>query len=94
VAATLWPVAASLPTDYRFVNPDAATHPVTALFTAVGSPTITATETGPLANAMPILPFHAAAWTAHGGQPFDPEGALLNPAAIEAYFAQNGFANK
>jgi hypothetical protein len=88
VAATLLPMVATLPTDYRFVSPGAATHPVPAVLTPAGSPTITGTETGRQVNTTPILPFHAAAWTAHGGQPFDPEGNLLNPAAIEAYFAQ------
>jgi hypothetical protein len=62
--------------------------------TPAGSPTIPATETARQANATPTWPVHAAVWTAHGGQPFDPEGDLLNPAVIEAYFAQNGFANK
>jgi hypothetical protein len=43
-------------------------------------------------QGMASLPVHAAVWTAQGGQPFDPEGDLLNPAAIEAYFAHHGFA--
>jgi hypothetical protein len=90
VAATLWPIAATLPTDYRFGHTDAATYPVPAVLTPAGSPAITAIETA--RQAAPTLPVHAAVWTAHVGQPFDPEGDLLDPAAIAAYFAQNGFA--
>jgi hypothetical protein len=92
VAAALLRTLATLPADYPVVNPDAATHPVSAVLTPAGSPTITATETARPANATPTLPVHAAVWTAHVGQPFDPEGDVLNPAGIEAYFAQNGFA--
>jgi hypothetical protein len=55
--------------------------------TPAGSPTITTTETA--RQATPTLPLHGAVWTAHVGQPFDPEGDLLNPAGIEAYFAKN-----
>jgi hypothetical protein len=92
VAATLLSIPVTLPADYPFMNRDIATYPVAAAVTTVGSPTIPATETARRANATPTWPVHAAVWTAQGGQPFDPEGDLLNPAAIEAFFAHNGFA--
>ena len=88
VAAALLSIPAALPAVHPFGNSGAATYPVTAVLATVGSPIITATETAQQTNATPTLPVHAAVWTAHVGQPFDPEGGLLNPAGIEAYFAQ------
>jgi hypothetical protein len=92
LAATLLPIPATLPADHGFVHPDAATRPVTSLWTAAGSPTIPATETARRPKGMGATKVHAAGWAAQVGQPFDPEGAPLDPAAIAAYFAHNGFA--
>jgi hypothetical protein len=91
VAATLLSIPATLPAAYSFVDPDAASHSVPAVLTPAGSPTIAATEPGRQTEGMTTQAVHAAIWTAQGGQPVDPEGALLNPAAIEAFFAHNGF---
>jgi hypothetical protein len=92
LAATLLPTPATQPTADGFLRADAVMHPVLAVWTPTGSPTIRATETA--RQATPTWPVHAAVWTAHVGQSFDPEGDLLSPAATEAYFAQNGFAGK
>jgi hypothetical protein len=92
VAAMLLRIPATLPADYAFMNRDMATHPVAAALLTVGSPTNAATETGRQTQGMITQTVYAAIWTAHGGQSFDPEGDLLNPAAIEAFFAHNGFA--
>jgi hypothetical protein len=91
VSATLLRFPATLPTEYPFVNSDAAARLVTSILTAAGSPTITANETFRQTKSLAAGTPHAAGWTAHVGQPFDPEGDLLNPADIEAYFAQTGF---
>jgi hypothetical protein len=87
-----WDRSSTLPASYPFVNTDAGRHPVPAVLTPAGSPTIPTTERARQANPTPTAPVHAAVWTAQVGQPVDPEGDLLDPAAIEAYFAENGFA--
>jgi hypothetical protein len=91
VAAALLSISATLPAGYPFGNPDAATHGVTAVLTPAGSPSITAPGTARYTEGMATGTVQAAVWTAHVGQPFDPEGDLLNPVGIAAYFAQDGF---
>jgi hypothetical protein len=91
VAATLWPIAATLPPDYRFGNPDARTQSIPAGLTTAGNPTITATETAMHTHGIAAATVQTAGETAHVGQLFDAEGVVLDPARIEAYFAQHGF---
>jgi hypothetical protein len=82
-----WDRSATLPASYPFVRTDAGTHPVSAVLTPAGSPTITATERGRRPKSLAAATVPAAVRV---GLPFDPEAELLSPAGIEAYFAQNG----
>jgi hypothetical protein len=92
VAAALLSSPATLPADSPFLIPDMATHALTSFLPPTGIPAILETETARRTRRMATATVQAGGGIAHVGQPFDPEGDLLDPAAIVANFAQDGFA--
>jgi hypothetical protein len=91
VAATLLGSPTTLPPESAFGN---LTQPVAVVLPTIGSPTIPATGTARQPRGMAAATVPAAGWTREVGQPLDPEGDVLNPAAIAAYFAQDGFSGR
>jgi hypothetical protein len=81
---------ATPPIDSTFLETDAGRYTFTAVLTPAGSRTITALGTATQGTSPATVMVDAAGSTARVGQPFDPDVDMLNPAGVEAFFAQIG----
>jgi hypothetical protein len=90
VALTRSDGTATVLMDDRIVHPDAGTHPFQAVSTTDGSPTITATDTATGSMGTTTVMVNARGLAARDGQLFDPDGDVLNPAGITAFFILHG----